>query len=78
LKTTLTKRGQTVVPAPLRRRYGMDRGTTLEWIDTGEGIRVIPLPADLLAALRGAAKGEHLWSRLRDARQGDRKREKRR
>ncbi len=78
MKTTITKRGQTVLPAELRRRYGVEPGGVLQWIDTGEGIRVIPLPADPVAALRGAAKGESLSVRLRDARKGEREREKRR
>ncbi len=78
VKTTITKRGQTVLPAALRRRYGVEGGGVLQWIDTGEGIRVIPLPADPVAALRGAAKGERLSARLRDARRGDREHEGRR
>lgn len=76
LKSTLTKRGQTVVPAQLRRRYRMEAGTALEWIDTGEDIRVIPLPADIVGALRGDARGERLGARLRRARAVERKRER--
>lgn len=77
-KSTVTVRGQTVVPAPLRRRYHIEAGTALQWIDTGAGIQVVPLPADIISALRGAAKGERLGARLLRARERDRKLERRR
>ena len=76
MRTTVTRRGQTVVPAPLRRRHAIGAGTALEWIDTGEGIRVIPLPADIVGALRGAARAERLAAKLRRARQRERNRER--
>lgn len=76
MKSTVSKRGQTVVPAELRRRYSINPGTTLEWLDTGEAIRIIPLPDDLVGALRGTAKGERLMAKLRKVREGDRLREK--
>jgi bifunctional DNA-binding transcriptional regulator/antitoxin component of YhaV-PrlF toxin-antitoxin module len=78
MKSTVTSRGQTVVPAELRRRYAVEAGTALEWIDTGYEIRVIPLPADIVGALRGSAKGRKLVAKLLKARQKDRLLEKRR
>ena len=78
MKTTVTSRGQTVVPAPLRRRYRIDAGSALEWIDTGQDIRVIPLPADVVGALRGLTRREGLAAKLRAARRRERKRERRR
>jgi len=51
----VTSRGQTVVPAPLRRRYRIDAGTALEWIDTGQDIRFIPLPSDIVSESASAA-----------------------
>ena len=78
MKSTVTSRGQTVVPAELRRRYGVEAGTALEWIDTGHGIQVVPLPADIIGALRGSARGEKLVAKLLKARAKDRELEKRR
>lgn len=78
MKTTVTSRGQTVVPAELRRKYRVSAGTSLEWIDTSEGIRVVPLPADIIGALRGISKGEKLLEKLLRAREKDRQRESRR
>ena len=78
LKTTVTSCGQTVVPAELRRKYRVSAGTALEWIDTGEGIRVVPLPADIIGALRGLTRSEKLGEKLLRARARDRQRESRR
>ena len=38
MRTTITKRAQTVVPAALRERYGIKGGDYLEWIDDGQVI----------------------------------------
>ena len=72
MRTTITKRAQTVVPAALRERYGIKGGDLLEWIDDGQVIKVIPLPADPIKALRGSAKGEGLVELLLESRQEDR------
>lgn len=78
MKSAVTRRGQTVIPAQLRRRYRINKETRLEWIDTGEEIRVVPLPEDIIKALRGSAKGENLARNLLKSRHEDRLREKRR
>ncbi len=68
MRTTVTKRAQTVVPAALRERYGIKDGDYLEWIDDGAVIKVIPIPSDPIKALRGSARGERLVERLLEAR----------
>lgn len=75
MKTSVTKRGQTVVPAPIRKRYGIDEGVALQWIDTGDTIKVVPIPRDVLKVLRGVAKGEKLLERLLEERRVDGARE---
>ena len=77
MHTTLTKRGQTVVPAEIRKRYNLKPGDHLAWLDTGEGIKVVPIPADPLKALRGSAKGEGLLEALYRYRKEERERENR-
>lgn len=72
MRSTVSSRGQTVMPAELRRRYSVSAGTALEWINTGHGIQVIPLPADILGALRGRDKGRDLVSKLLSDRRRDR------
>ena len=64
MQTMVTKRGQTVIPAAIRRRHHILDGAKLVWIDDGQTIRVVPVPADPIAALEGSAKGEQLVVRL--------------
>ena len=75
MKTAVTKRGQTVIPAPLRKKYGINQNTWLEWLDTGEGIKVEPIPRDVITALRGMGKGKKLVERLIEERKSDAERE---
>ena len=74
MQTTLTKRGQTVIPAPIRKRYDIREGDRLVWIDDGQNIKVIPIPADTIRALRGTGRGERLVEKLLAARREDRQR----
>jgi AbrB family looped-hinge helix DNA binding protein len=76
METSVTKRGQTVIPAPLRKRYSIREGDKLVWIDDGTTIRVVPVPADPIAALEGSAKGERLLERLLEERARERQRER--
>ena len=64
MQTMVTKRGQTVIPAAIRRRHHILDGAKLVWIDDLQTIRVVPVPADPIAALKGSAKGEQLVVRL--------------
>ncbi len=64
MKTLVTKRGQTVIPAPIRKKYGISEGTVLQWIDTGEEIKVVPVPKNVIKAMRGIARGERLLENL--------------
>lgn len=72
MKTTVTKRAQTVIPASIRKRYSIQGGDRLEWIDDGQIIKVIPIPKDPLGQLRGCARGEKLLERLLETRRKDR------
>jgi len=75
MRTTVSQRGQTVIPAELRRRYGLEEGTQIEWVDTGSGLKVVPVPSDPIAAVRGIGRGEKLVERLLAERRDDRSRE---
>jgi AbrB family looped-hinge helix DNA binding protein len=72
MQTAVTKRGQTVIPAAIRKRYQIEEGDSLIWIDDGDMIRVIPVSRDPIQALRGRGRGEQLLQRLLAARQEDR------
>lgn len=72
MDTTVSRRGQTVIPSEIRKRHHIEEGDHLQWIDDGASIRVVPIPATPLNALRGCAVGEGLSDRLFAARRRDR------
>ena len=59
MKTTVTARGQIIVPAKIRKDHQIGAHTQLERIDDGETIRVVPLPADTVHAAKGSTWGLH-------------------
>lgn len=71
MRTRVTKRAQTSVPSRIRKRYGIGEGDMLEWVEDEQGIRVIPIPADPIQALRGRARGEKLVPKLLASRKED-------
>lgn len=76
MKTTLTKRGQTSVPAEIIKHYKLKKGSKLYWLDTGRGIRVIPIPENILEDTKGIARGENLLEKLLESRRKDREDER--
>lgn len=72
MRTTMTSRGQTVIPAKIRKAHQMRPKMQLEWIDDGQTIRVVPIPADPIRAARGASRG--LRRRLMNERELERQR----
>jgi AbrB family looped-hinge helix DNA binding protein len=57
MRSTITSRGQTVIPAEIRRRFQLDPSKKLEWIVDHDGIKVVPVTADPIDAFRGRGKG---------------------
>jgi AbrB family looped-hinge helix DNA binding protein len=72
--TTLSERGQVVIPAELRSKAGLRPGDRFEVVLDAAGSLVFkPLPRDPLLALRGAFAGGH---RLTDDLLAERRRER--
>ena len=70
MESTVTERGQTAIPAALRKKYGLKAHMKLVWVDTGGGIRVVPVPTDAVKSFRGVFKGLGLTeSVLKDRRE---------
>ena len=76
MQTTVTKRGQTAIPAKLRKKFSIQDRTKLEWIDEGTALRVIPIPKDPIKSYRGKSKGKNMTGILLATRKTERKREK--
>ena len=76
METTITERGQTAVPAMIRKRFHLKPHTKLEWVVTSHGISVIPIPEDPIKEFRGIFKGSGLTESLLKERAKERERER--
>ena len=57
MQSTITERGQTVVPAQIRKMFHLSPADRLEWLVDADGIRVLPVRADPVVAFRGQGRG---------------------
>ena len=74
MRTKVTTRGQVSIPSKVRKQLRIKPETQLEWIVEGSTVRVIPIPDDPIAALRGSGKKGEVRRLLAD-RQRDRRRD---
>ena len=58
METYATVKGQVVIPAALRRKYGIKKGTKIIITDTGDGIVLKPVTEQYLKNLQGSLKGK--------------------
>jgi len=57
MRSTLTARGQTVVPAEVRRKFHLTQADRLEWIVEGNILRVVPVRQNPVDEFRGGGSG---------------------
>lgn len=57
MRSTITERGQTVIPAAIRRQFQLSPADRLEWVSDNGTIRVVPVRANPIEAFRGQGKG---------------------
>jgi len=75
METYATIKGQIVIPAILRRKYGIKSGTKIIVADTGEGIMLKPVTEQYLKNLQGSLKGKGGLKILQEERAKDRQKE---
>lgn len=63
---TLGKRGQMVIPAPLRRRFGLEEGNLILFAETPEGILIRPAIALPLERYSPRQKAQYLLDNATD------------
>jgi AbrB family looped-hinge helix DNA binding protein len=70
-KTRVTSKGQTVVPAPIRKKFNMGPKSRLVWSVKSNVIEVTPLPVDPIKFLRGFTEDRPLRPALLRRRRED-------
>ena len=79
MRVRMSSKGQVVLPAEVRRRYGLTAGDELELVDTGDHLVLRPGESDPVGRLKGllaAQKGQRsLVDALLEARRDDSRRE---
>ena len=57
MRTTVSVRGQTVIPHSIREVLGITQATELQWSVRNGMIIILPIPADPVKAVVGILKG---------------------
>jgi len=56
--SVVTTKGQLVIPARLRRRFGIKKGTIIAFAEDGRRLILQPVTREFIRGLRGSLKGE--------------------
>lgn len=75
METYATIKGQIVIPASLRRKYGIKNGTKIIVTDIGDAIVLKPVTEQYLRNLQGSLKGKGGLKVLLEERHKDKERE---
>ena len=57
LNVTVSAKGWVVIPAELRKKYGIKPGSKLQFVDYGGALELIPVPDNPIEAAAGMLKG---------------------
>jgi AbrB family looped-hinge helix DNA binding protein len=76
VETYATVKGQIVIPATLRRKYGIKSGTKIIVTDIGNAIVLKPVTEQYLKSLQGSLKGKGGLKALVEERRNDKERGK--
>ncbi len=74
MQTSMTSKGQIVIPAAIRRRFGIKAGTrfAVEIDATGKRIVLIPITQEYIESQRGRFRGKGLLKALAAEKQRER------
>jgi AbrB family looped-hinge helix DNA binding protein len=75
METYATVKGQIVIPAALRRKYGIKNGTKIIITDNGDSLCLKPVTEQYLKALQGSLKGKGALKALIEVRREEKERE---
>ena len=76
MRSTITARGQTVIPAPIRARFSLGPSQRLEWIvEADRSIRVVPVEPSPVKTFRGMGRRGGSTQRLLADREAERQAE---
>lgn len=56
--STVTTKGQLVIPAKLRRKYAIHEGTQVAFVEEENRLVLQPLTPEFVSSLRGSLKGD--------------------
>jgi AbrB family looped-hinge helix DNA binding protein len=70
--STVTTKGQLVIPSRLRRKYGIRKGTRVVFVEDNHRLILQPLTREFIDSLRGWLKGSKALDNLREERKKDR------
>jgi AbrB family looped-hinge helix DNA binding protein len=56
--STVTSKGQLVIPSKLRRKFGIRKGTQVAFFEDDHRLVLQPLTPEFIRSLRGSLKGE--------------------
>jgi AbrB family looped-hinge helix DNA binding protein len=68
MRSTITARGQTVIPVAIRKSFHLGPSDRLEWIVENGQIRVVPVRKNPIEAFRGRGRGRTTERLLEDRR----------
>ncbi len=70
---TVTSKGQLVIPARLRRKYSIRKGTKVAFVEEGNRLLLQPITSDFIEGLRGSLpKESRAMEILLEERRGER------
>ena len=71
--STVTSKGQLVIPAKLRRKYSIRKGTRVAFVEEENRLVLQPLTREFIHSLRGCLKGSSALEILLEERRRERK-----